>query len=108
MGENLILGGGLAGAHSLFLPAMIEAMNAKFKWDENELPRLVTSNYNLEDDIQLKDFLGGECKQIKIPDSDKMISYDPEKRIGVGISKIGASEAIAIGAYVFALNQLDK
>ena len=34
-------------------------------------------------------------------------TYDPQKRIGVMISKIGASKAISVGAYDFALAQLD-
>ena len=36
------------------------------------------------------------------------VEYDPQKRIGVAISKLGASKAISTGAYTFALNQLDK
>lgn len=104
----VVLGGGLAGAHTLFFPSLMDAMNATFKWGENELHRLATSNYNLEDKEQLQKFLSGDTKQIKIPNSDKMVSYDPERRVGIGVSKLGASHAIAIGAYVFALNQLDK
>lgn len=104
----IVIGGGIASAHSKFLPSLIDSMNGQFKWESNELPRLATSNYNLEDKYQLQDFLAGDIKQLSIPNSDKMISYDPKKRIGVGISKMGASKAIAIGAYVFALSQLDK
>ncbi len=36
------------------------------------------------------------------------MSYDPEKRIGVMISRLGADRAISAGAYAFALNELDK
>ena len=39
--------------------------------------------------------------------SDRTVTYDPQKRIGVMISKIGASKAISVGAYDFALAQLD-
>ena len=35
-------------------------------------------------------------------------AYDPQKRIGVMISKLGASKAISVGAYAFALSQLDQ
>lgn len=104
----VVLGGGLAGAHSLFLPSVIKAMNASYQWENNENPRLATANYNLEDEANFQKFMQGKHRQLKIPASYKMISYDPEKRIGVGVSKMGTSEAIAIGAYVFALNQLDK
>ncbi len=104
----VVVGGGLAGAHSLFMPSVIEAMNASYHWGNNENPRLATANYNLENTEDFKRFLKGKHTQIRIPGSDKTIAYDPEKRIGVGVSKLGASEAIAIGAYIFALNELDK
>jgi hypothetical protein len=31
---------------------------------------------------------------------------DPRKRVGVGISNLGANHAVAVGAYAFALNHL--
>ena len=34
--------------------------------------------------------------------------YDPQKRIGIMRSKIGASAAISLGAYAFALSKLDE
>ena len=45
--------------------------------------------------------------KVKIYGSDKEVVYDPQKRIGVTISKLGASRAISVGAYAFALSQLD-
>ena len=44
---------------------------------------------------------------VKVYGTDKTVTYDPQKRIGVMISKIGASKAISVGAYDFALAQLD-
>ena len=35
------------------------------------------------------------------------MKYDPLQRVGVGISRLGTSEAVAIGAYAFALRKLD-
>ncbi len=40
--------------------------------------------------------------------SARTVAYDPQKRIGVMISKLGASKAISVGAYAFALSMLDK
>jgi glucokinase len=34
--------------------------------------------------------------------------YDPQKRIGIGISRLGTSKAVAIGAFAYALQKLDK
>jgi glucokinase len=36
------------------------------------------------------------------------VQYDPLQRIGVGMSRLGTSEAVAIGAYNFALRKLDE
>ena len=41
------------------------------------------------------------------PRKPKEDAYDPLRRIGVGISRLGTSEAVAIGAYAFALRKLD-
>jgi glucokinase len=34
------------------------------------------------------------------------LQYDPLQRLGVGMSRLGTSEAVAIGAYAFALKSL--
>jgi hypothetical protein len=41
-------------------------------------------------------------------DPDREVVYDPQKRIGVMRSTLGASKAISLGAYAFALGELDK
>jgi len=105
----IVLGGGLAYGHKLFMPAVLDAMNGTIKkYDGGELDRIVQQVYNLEDADQLVAFTEGETKQIALPGSDETIAYDPLKRIGVGISVLGTSEAVGIGAYAFALNQLDS
>ena len=50
----------------------------------------------------------GEAKTIKVYGSDRTVEYDPQKRIGIAISRMGASQAICMGAYSFALSELDK
>ena len=46
-------------------------------------------------------------REITVPGSRKKVQYDPLQRIGVGMSRLGTSEATAIGAYAFALQALD-
>ena len=105
----IIIGGGLSGASSLFLPSTLDVMNGKFSSNRiDNIPRLVTNNYNLEKEEQLEDFLTGENMNISIPGNRGNVTYDPEKRIGVGISKMGTSNAISTGAYIFAINELDN
>ncbi|HPV55575.1 MAG TPA: ROK family protein, partial [Tenuifilaceae bacterium] len=36
------------------------------------------------------------------------VDYDPLKRFGVGLSRLGTSHAVAVGAYAFALKKLDE
>jgi len=105
----VVIGGGLAGAQTLFLDDIVKEMNSYFtKVDGTKVKRLVANVYNLEDKDKLERFLKGELREITVPGSDKKIMYDPEARIGIGISKMGTSKAVAIGAYAFALNSLDK
>jgi glucokinase len=57
---------------------------------------------------ELNEFLKGDQVLVTIPGTSKMVNYDSAKRIGIAISKLGASKAIALGAYAFALNALDS
>ena len=49
----------------------------------------------------------GDVKQVKVPGTDKTLPYDSLKRLGIGHAVLDTSQAVAIGAYVFALGQLD-
>lgn len=104
----IVIGGGLAYGHKLFMTAVLDAMNGSIeKYDGSELPRIVQRTFNLEDADQLVEFTKGDTKQIPMPGTGETLAYDPLKRVGIGISNLGTSEAVGIGAYAFALNQLD-
>ena len=64
--------------------------------------------YDLDNDEEFEAFAKGASRDLKVYGTDKVVTYDPQKRIGVMISKIGASTAISLGAYAFALNEIDK
>jgi len=103
-----VIGGGVAGAYRLFLDRLIKEMNSTYRnLNGDEYGRLSPRAFNLENDVELEEFIAGDSKEITIPGSTKKIKYDPLTRVGVGISKLGTSEAVAIGAYAFALNQID-
>jgi glucokinase len=78
------------------------------KYDGSETDRLVQKVYNLEVDDQVREFMAGQAREITVPGSARKMSYDPLKRIGIGVSLLGTSKAVSIGAYAFALNELDK
>lgn len=104
----VVIGGGLAGAHPLFLQPLVDEMNSNFKTlNGDELPRMEIRAYNLESPKGLKEFATKTSIKIKVPFSEQIQEYDPIKKIGVGISKLGTSKAISIGAYAFALNQIN-
>ncbi len=105
----IVLGGGLSGAHPLFLQQLVREMNNKFELpDGHHLSRLEIQAFNLEHEKELKKFLTGDAREVLVPFSEKKISYDPLKRIGVGMSRLGTAKATAIGAYAYALNELNK
>jgi glucokinase len=72
----------------------------------NHVRRLTPMAFNLEDPHQLQQFLTGQSREVAVPGSHRQVKYDPMQRIGVGISRLGTSQAIAIGAYAFALQKL--
>ncbi len=104
-----VIGGGLAGAASLFMPRLIEEMNGTIcKYNGEKLPRLVQRVYDLTQEDQLAEFLGGQSKEIAVPRSDRKILCDPLSRLGIGVSELTTNRAVAIGAYAYALQQLDS
>ncbi|MEN8693180.1 MAG: ROK family protein [Akkermansiaceae bacterium] len=103
----VVIGGGLSGAAPLFLPSLLAEMNGTYRSPAGEtFPRLVQKTFNLEDSSELATFLQGETKEITVPGSSETLLYDPLPRTGVGISRLGTSEAVAIGAYAYAIDQL--
>lgn len=105
----LVIGGGLAGAAPLFLPWLVGELNSCMESPTGSpFPRLEVKAFNLEDPTERLEFLQAEVHQIPVPGTSRMVPYDPLKRIGVGITRLGTSRATAIGAYAFALAQLDK
>ncbi len=105
----IVIGGGLSKAFELFIPALMKELNGKIQTlSGNYYDRLEMKAFNLENEMELEAFCKGEQREIKVPFSDKYIQYDPLKRIGIGIATMDTEKAVAIGAYQFALNELDK
>jgi glucokinase len=102
-----VIGGGLSKGWRLFLPTLVDELNSTYtKPNGNKFRRLGPAVFNLEDPVQLEKFLQGDVREVVVPGGNRKIKYDPLARLGVGISRLGTSEAVAIGAYAFALNQL--
>jgi glucokinase len=69
--------------------------------------RVIPQAFNLESPAALQVFLRGETRELKVPGSSTVLRFDGLQRTGVGISRLGTSQAAAIGAYAFALGRLD-
>jgi glucokinase len=105
----VVIGGGIAGAHRQFLPAIVAEMNSTYiAPNGDKFGRLIPRAFNLEDPDELAVFLKGEAKDLTVPGSGRHVRFDAMPRVGVGISRLGTSEATAIGAYAYALSQLDR
>ena len=102
-----VIGGGLTGAHDLYMPAALQEMNGKcYTANGESLPRLVQKIYDIDDAKDFAEFAADHSLDIRIPGTEKTIKYDPNPRLAVCSSKLGASKAIGIGAYAYALKNL--
>ncbi len=103
----VVIGGGIVNARKLFFPAMLQEMNATYKTAQGDnIPRLVMDVFDLQDQESLSQFAKADAAQIRVPFCERQVSYHSQKRIGVGVSRLGASKAITMGAYAFATNAL--
>jgi hypothetical protein len=105
----IVIGGGVMNNYRYLMPGILRTMRGKMhQLNGDELNRVQMKVYNLDDPAEFEQFARGEARSLKVYGSDREVVYDPQKRVGVMRSKIGASKAISLGAYAFALTELDK
>ncbi len=103
----VVIGGGLSGAYPVFLQRTVDLLNSQFVTSENDhLFRMEVFAYNWHNPQCRKDFLKSDFSEIKVPFYDETLRWDGSKKIAVAVSKMGTSEAVAMGAYYFALENL--
>ena len=103
----VVIGGGLSGAFPLFLPKAVETMNRKFKKpDGGTVPRMEIVACNLNNEKGLNEFLTQKRFMVNVPFSEEKIPYYPQKKTGVGITRMGTSRAVAVGAFAFAMERI--
>jgi glucokinase len=103
----VVIGGGLSNAWPLFFPEMLRQLNGHFVLaDGTRVPRLEVRAYHMEDPASFTAFTRGEARRIQVPFSGRELTYDPAKSIVLGISRLGTSKAVALGAYAFALHSI--
>ncbi|MBE6198694.1 MAG: ROK family protein [Rikenellaceae bacterium] len=105
----IVIGGGITAASKYIKPALLEELRSQMHTIGGEsFDRVQMKVYDLDDEAEFELFAKGASRDLKVYGTDKVVTYDPQKRVGVMISKIGASTAISLGAYAFALNEIDK
>ena len=103
-----VVGGGISQAHALFMPELVAAINRPYAKGDASIPRrLIARAFNLEDETERTEFTRSHAREIDVPGTADRIRYDPLPRTAIGVSRLGTSEAVAVGAYAFALQQLD-
>ena len=105
----VVIGGGVSAASRWIMPALLEEMRSKLRTLSGDEVNLVQMKvYDLENADEFALFAKGETKKVKVYGEDRYVDYDCQKRVGIAISKLGASKAVSVGAYAFALSELDK
>lgn len=108
MDAIVVVGGGLTGAMKYIKPALLREMRSSIETLKGDkVSRVQMRVFDLDDELEFASFVTGDSRDIKVFGSDKTVTYDPMKRTGLAVSKIGASKAISIGAYTYALSQID-
>lgn len=102
----VVIGGGISAAAPLFMPPLMAAVNGVYQRDGQPLRRVVARGFNIDDPAEREIFLKGEARELKVPGSGRVIHYDPLQRFAVGLARLETSQAVALGAYAFALSQL--
>lgn len=90
-------------------PALLKEMRSTLKTMTNEdVNRVQLRVFDLDDELEFAKFVVGDPHPIKVYGTEETAVYDPMKRTGLIVSKLGASKAISIGAYIYALDMLDN
>lgn len=104
----IVIGGGITAARHWILPSLLKELRSDLATlGGDRVKRVQMEVFNLDDPIEFERFAKGNSRMIPIKGTDKTVEYDDMKRIGITFSRLGASKAIAAGAYVFALTELD-
>lgn len=105
----VVIGGGIAGAYPLFSGAMMDELNSSFNLlNGTKTSRIIQKTYNLENEREQSEFLKSESKIIELPSGLQKIQYFEKKKLAVGLSRLGTSEAITQGAYYYAISALTQ
>lgn len=105
----VVIGGGLSGAAKYVLPGMMgEFRRQAHTFSGDSFPCLQMEVFDLSNEDDFARFLAEGEETVGVPLSQRQIPYIRSRKTGIAVSSLGASRAIALGGYLFALSQLDE
>jgi len=102
----VVLGGGLSGAADLFRAALLDELNAPLELATGPVRRLPFAVVDLDDPDGLAALCRDDARALPVPGTDRTAAAAPPRRTGVGVSRLGTTAAIELGAYAYALGEL--
>ena len=103
----VVIGGGLTGASKYIFPGIMKELNRPIStFAGRDFACLQMEVCNLMEEEGHRVFLTNTATYVQVPSTTKHVQYNSHKRIGITVSTLGASKAVALGAYAFALQQL--
>lgn len=104
----IVVGGGVSHAYPLFIKHVLREVNGTINsMDGTRRPRIVQECFDLESKEGRDGFVAGLVREVVVPGSGKTLRYDAAVRTGIGRTVLGASDAVSVGAYAYALHVLD-
>jgi glucokinase len=103
----VVLGGGLSGAAALFVPALLDELNSELETSSGPVRRLPFRVLDLDDAAGRAALVANPTRALAVPGTEQTVAYAPHKLTGVGVTRLGTTAAISLGAYAFALARLD-
>jgi len=101
-----VLGGGLSGAADLFRAALLDKLNAPLELASGPVRRLPFYVIDLDDPDGLAALCRNDSRVLPVPGTDRAVAAPPPRCTGVGVTRLGTTAAIALGAHAHALGEL--
>ncbi len=106
----VVIGGGISAAHRLFMPSVLDVVNGRFSTHQGAPPRVVQRLYDVTDEAAAGSFFSDErmaCELTEVTPGVRRVPT-PERRIPIGVSRLGADRAVNLGAYAVAVHRLSE
>ncbi|MEO9802490.1 MAG: ROK family protein [Reichenbachiella sp.] len=104
----VVLGGGITAAWDLLAPSIFEVINRPF---DNpgliQVPKTTVRIFDYQKKEEAEKFIKGDLVKLKNDSNGGQLIHDQMVRTAVVLSENGASHSTSLGAYYFALDQLN-